>query len=390
LAGLEKDRPRSERCFALIDDLGAGHDYLNEHAEAVRLLRDKLRQQQAQGLTGRALYTSYANLGTFLIHGAFGQAQRGEPGAKEQMREGLAFLRRSIEVNPEAHFGREVWQANAVEFFLKVLDRPEHLLKADMIGNDLYPPDPDGPHFGSIAVNFWLNRQVYYRAAAVLRSPSPDPEELTKLRSDVPQVGPSVDGSVAEPRSNLRRVPFDEPALGIIGMWRLGGGANPHFCLALAEIMRRVEQRYLAWCAYERAVMLAPRFWPSPALQQKLVGHCRRWQAAIAKELPEEESARLRPRFQAELAFGQGYQRAYQDYEARRIREGVALDDPTFYDAFFAERGRIETPPGPIEVLIAKRPLEWYDRLPGIVFFAGCFALAMGAWLRLRRGRQDG
>ena len=116
-------------------------------------------------------------------------------------------------------------------------------------------------------------------------------------------------------------VPFDEPALGIIGMWRYGGGANPHFALALGEIMLRVGQRYIAWCGYERAIQLAAGVNPDPDVVRRFVGHCRRRQASIEQSLPAAEASGLRPRFEAELAFGQRYQQAYQDYEARRIRE---------------------------------------------------------------------
>ena len=62
---------------------------------------------------------------------------------------------------------------------------------------------------------------------------------------------------------------FDEPCLGIVGMWRQGGGANPHFALALAETMLRVGQRYVAWTAYERASRLAERFWPDDAMRPR-------------------------------------------------------------------------------------------------------------------------
>ena len=49
----------------------------------------------------------------------------------------MSFLRKSIEVNPEAHFGREVWQAVAVEYLLSVCQNPTLLLRFDMVGNDL-------------------------------------------------------------------------------------------------------------------------------------------------------------------------------------------------------------------------------------------------------------
>ena len=39
--------------------------------------------------------------------------------------------------------------------------------------------------------------------------------------------------------SHFVPVAFDEPTLGIIGMWRLCGGAHPYFALALGETMLR-------------------------------------------------------------------------------------------------------------------------------------------------------
>ena len=66
------------------------------------MIRKKLKRQQANGLSGRDLYTSYANLGTFLIHGSFKQAQTGDTAARARFSEGLDFIRKSVEVNPEA------------------------------------------------------------------------------------------------------------------------------------------------------------------------------------------------------------------------------------------------------------------------------------------------
>ena len=112
-------------------------DALKNDDEAVRVLRDKLRLQESLEQSGRPLYTTYANLGTFLIHGAFPKAVGGDAAAKEQVREGLAFLHKSIEVNPAAHFGREIWQAVAAEFLLAALENPGILLRFDMVGNRL-------------------------------------------------------------------------------------------------------------------------------------------------------------------------------------------------------------------------------------------------------------
>src|SRR5205823_3677559 len=93
----EAGRPHDEAYFALFDDLGAGLDALKDDDEAVRVLRDKLREQEALGWEGRRLYTTYANLGTFLIHGSARAAFFGDAGPKERLREGLSFIRQSIE-----------------------------------------------------------------------------------------------------------------------------------------------------------------------------------------------------------------------------------------------------------------------------------------------------
>ena len=126
--------------------------------------------------------------------------------------------------------------------------------------------------------------------------------ELSKIRDYVTKVGSEGDWKSVPVPSHREPVPFDEPTLGIVGMWRLGGGANPHFALALGEVMTRVGQRYIAWCAYERAALLAGQFWPDRGVQQGLVDHCRKRQAVIEGQLPADERPRLRPRFQAELA----------------------------------------------------------------------------------------
>src|SRR4051812_24787576 len=151
--------------------------------------------------------------------------------------------------------------------------------------------------------------------------------------------------------SHPKPVPFDEPVLGVIGMWRQGGGANPHFALCLGETMLRVGQRYLAWSAFERAQRLAERYWPDPDLQRFLTDHCRRRQKLIEDQLPAPDVAELRPRFDAELAYGHRYQQDYQQYEAGQIAKGRSIEDPHFYDDFHAGRPPIASPVGPEDEL---------------------------------------
>jgi hypothetical protein len=378
----------TERHFGLLDDLGVGLDHLGAHEEAVRVLRTKLRQQESLKQTGRALYTTYANLGTFLIHGNYRRASTGDAAAKERLCEGLVFIRKSIDVNPEAHFGREVWQAVAVEFLLAALENPPLLLQFDMAGDSLWRDiDP------------WQNRSIRDAAAWGIAGDArfaakylKNPDEYLKgsggrsgpvtFRGQIACVGAEAPWNEVVKSSHRGPVYFDEPVLGIIGMWRLGGGANPQFALTLGEIMLRVGQRYVAWCAYERAVHLADRFGPTPQIRTGFVEHCRRRQAVIEGELPDAEREVLRPRFEAELAYGLRYQQDYDRYEANRIAQGASLDDPHFYDDFHAQHGPIASPVGEADQFLAENYFSHFP-LPYMVLSAGVCAFFVAVlWWR--------
>src|SRR5207248_691391 len=111
-------------------------------------------------------------------------------------------------------------------------------------------------------------------------------------------------------------------------------------------------------------------------------------QAVIEKGLPAAERDRLRPRFTAELGYGQRYQQEYQQYEARRIKAGASIDDPHFHDAFFEGREPIASPPGPTERFVVAPDEIPRPNGPAVVLFAGLFAFAGACFLRLwaRRG----
>src|SRR5262249_60813156 len=164
-----------------------------------------------------------------------------------------------------------------------------------------------------------------------------DQELRESLRSRILRVGAEGDNPF-----NRNPVRFDEPCLGIIGMWRLGGGANPHFALALGETMMRVGQRHLAWSAYQRAIREAKRFSSDEAIRAKFIEHCKARQTAFG--FSEADTKDMEAKFESELQIGQGYQQAYQKFEEDQIGAGKDLDDPHFYDAFHAQHGNFATP----------------------------------------------
>ncbi|WP_435016031.1 hypothetical protein TA3x_003590 [Tundrisphaera sp. TA3] len=395
---------------ALADDLGVTLDRLGRSDEAVVVMRDKLAHQRARGLSGRELYTTDANLGTFLIHGNFKKAAASDESAREGFREGVDFIRQSVEVNPGAHFGRERWQAAIAEFLLAAMERPTLLKTFDCLGNRLdlglaeilnreanWVETGYGRPFDPEFARGQAEDEVpaFFAPGARLDDPSLWPK-VGPIRRHITKVGAETGWEDVPVPSHRARAPFDEPMLGIIGMWRQGGGANPHFALALGETMLRVGQRHIAWAAYERAIRLADRYAADPETQAFLRDHGRRRQAEIETTFAAEPRtvAGFKPQFDAELAYGQGFQEAYQAFEAAKIAAGASIDDAHFFDDFPRRREAIASRSGPEEwfVDVPRSRISEYaagrSRAWGI-FGAGVMALATASLLRLRRGNRS-
>ncbi|QDT89087.1 tetratricopeptide repeat protein [Gimesia algae] len=99
-----KDRSQkttADRKPADYDDLAVAYEKLGEHDKAIELIQEKMARWPEQGR-----YESEANLGTFLIHAG-------------HYAEGLEHIKRAVEINPEAHFGREVYQKLLVEYVMQ-------------------------------------------------------------------------------------------------------------------------------------------------------------------------------------------------------------------------------------------------------------------------------
>lgn len=98
-----KDRERQLKIhpdsLPLYDDLGVALDKIGEHKKAIQTM---LKSDSIQ--SGR--YETYANLGTFYIH-------------NHQFEEGAHYIEKAIEINPEAHFGREVYQLHLVRYIIE-------------------------------------------------------------------------------------------------------------------------------------------------------------------------------------------------------------------------------------------------------------------------------
>ena len=99
LAQLEAEPRELATILALRDDIAVGYDKLGRHDEAIAYGTDTLELEPDR-------YESHANLGTFLLHAG-------------RFEDGLSHLRHAIEINPDAHFGREIYQIRLVEWVLE-------------------------------------------------------------------------------------------------------------------------------------------------------------------------------------------------------------------------------------------------------------------------------
>jgi len=99
-----KDRskkPESDRSPQDYDDIAVAYEKLGQHEKAIATIEDKIKRWPDEGR-----YESEANLGTFLIHAG-------------RLNEGLGHVKAAIKINPDAHFGREVFQQLLVEYVIE-------------------------------------------------------------------------------------------------------------------------------------------------------------------------------------------------------------------------------------------------------------------------------
>ena len=188
----------AERTPADYDDLAVAYDKLGQHDKAIETIREKIERWPDE-----KRYESEANLGTFLFHAG-------------RLEEGLPHINRAIEINPDAHFGREVYQKLLVEYLLQQ-GFPESEL-----------PLSNGPKNESVGIG---------------AGPMGFAEFVIKAQQ--PQEGKEQDE-------------FQKATKGILGMMRFGNYRSPVLLEALGDLLlvngdRDDDAKYLAARAYLKA-----------------------------------------------------------------------------------------------------------------------------------------
>jgi len=99
IADRQKRIRSASRDVRLYDDLAVAYDKTGRHEQAIQIMLEAEQIQPDR-------YETYANLGTFHIHNG-------------DLNTGSQFISRAIEINPDAHFGREIYQKLLVEYVLQ-------------------------------------------------------------------------------------------------------------------------------------------------------------------------------------------------------------------------------------------------------------------------------
>lgn len=109
------------RDLPLFDNAAVACDRLGRHDEAIAWMERKFFELETPTVPDlEHLYRYHANLGTFHVHRWLaGDRDREEMADVELARDHIA---KAIEINPDAHFGRERYQLMAIEWILELPD----------------------------------------------------------------------------------------------------------------------------------------------------------------------------------------------------------------------------------------------------------------------------
>lgn len=195
----------------LYDDLVVSLTKLNRNKEAIEILL-----RQVNNAPNR--YETRANLGTAYLHDG-------------QWEEGIAQIEKAIEINPNAHFGREVYQKYLAEYVVSKMEKGRVTLPLNKLS------DKDDPYFSHEYV-----ANSFYAFLVTKLHDEQDPE----------REHPVLDS--AEVKQAIQ---------GIEGMMRFGNYESPILLEALGDLLMEAvytdhASRHLATRAYLKASYHAP------------------------------------------------------------------------------------------------------------------------------------
>lgn len=255
--------------LAECDDLAVAYEHLGERDAAVGVMERKARML-ANAPDAEHQYRYHANLGTFYAHaGRYDDA--------------VAELRAAVALNPDAHFGRELFQIELVEYAAAAKADPQ------------------------LWRRFSFLRHAGYRLQA-------------HIGVDGLRFAPDASRDWGADWRGERQLDWDEAYKAVAGMLRFGGLEGPELYRSLAELFLAKQHLNLAWWALERAV---ERGHPAAVLLRAgQAGIERHWEEArrIQRSGPQAPTpAGVR----AARARADAWVAAFQEAEAAAIARGA-------------------------------------------------------------------
>lgn len=312
-----------------LDDLAAAYDKTGQHDRAIEVAHSIEKIQPGR-------YETAANLGTFLIHAG-------------RLEEGLEHIERAIEINPDAHFGREVVQKQLVEYVLARRASGATMPLATVV----VPKDEDG--------HAALHLKVKDSFVSFLRT--------------------AKKASSGNEGAALHLIELDAAIKGVLGMMRFGTHSSPVLLEALGFLLAAIElqETHDAKMLSSRAFLMAARQAETPEAKDAYralapsVLHMQtpsRGTEQITLEEVEET-------FQRELADAESW---YADLRSKEIRWVRESDDPEAeFDKLYSE-----------EPLVADSGGEPITLMLPLPVMALLVALALGGYLFFRARRSAG
>jgi tetratricopeptide (TPR) repeat protein len=305
------------------DDLAVAYERLGERDQAVAVMARKAALLDAAD-DEEHRYRYHANLGTFHAHAG-------------RYDEALVELRAAVARNPDAHFGRERYQIELIEFVAAAKEDP------------------------ALWQRFSFLRHAGYQVRAFIGA------EGLRYRPDRSR-------DWGDDWRGERALDWDEAYKAVAGMLRFGGLEGPELYRSLAELFLMRQHLNLAWWALERAI---ERGHPARELlrrgQRSIEAH---WDEA-RKHNGGGHVAPTSANVAAKRAAADAWLAAFQRLEAAALERG----DDVRSDA--ALRGLLDA----ASAEVADREPRWPKGVPlELIFAAGGVGLFI-SWMVMRRAR---
>ncbi len=258
--------------LAQLDDLAVAYEHLGAREAAVEVMARKAELLAATP-DAEHQYRYHANLGTFYAHAG-------------RYDEALAELRAAVAINPDAHFGREEFQIELIEYVAAAQAAPQ------------------------LWQRFSFLRHAGYRLRAHLGA-----DGLRYAPDDSRDWGADWGGS--------RDLDWDQAYKAVAGMLRFGGMEGPELYRALAELFLAKQHLNPAGWALERALERGHA--AAELLRAGQRGIERHW-AAARKIEGSGPLAPTRSQVSVARAEADAWVEAFQRSEADAIARGVDVN----------------------------------------------------------------